>query len=40
MQVSAKIDADHVNNPMKKNAVGANVLFTDKNMAYVALGSL
>ncbi len=40
MEVPGKIDADHVNKFIRKNAAGDIVLFTDKNTAYVDISDI
>lgn len=40
MEVLGKIDAEHVNKFIKKNADGDIVLFTDKNTAYVDISDI
>jgi hypothetical protein len=40
MEVMGKVDADHVNKFIKKNASGDAVLFTDKNSAYVDISDI
>jgi hypothetical protein len=40
MEVLGKVDADHVNKFIKKNAGGDIVLFTDKNKAYVDIADI
>lgn len=40
MEVLGKVDSDHVNKFIKKNAAGDIVLFTDKNTAYVDIADI
>ncbi len=40
MEVIGKVDSDHVNKFIKKNAADDIVLFTDKNKAYVDISDI